>query len=154
MTQQRCTQPPSGKAAMATMRNRAALIVLEAKRLVLRAHVNEGPLHVTRVCTEAFAGYISAKNKRANASARRPGAHCDSTQGQASRSDRVHARHGLEAAATRPSALHRRVEGRPAPQPPLSTAASSQIARPQNGGLTPPRTPKKEIARQRGNFVQ
>ena len=54
MTPARCTQPPSGKAATAAAQYRAALPVIETRRLVLRAPTLEDLPVWTSICGESF----------------------------------------------------------------------------------------------------
>ncbi|WP_170350326.1 GNAT family N-acetyltransferase [Ruegeria atlantica] len=54
MTPARCTQPPSGKAAMAAAQYRAALPVLKTRRLVLRAPTLDDLPVWTSICKESF----------------------------------------------------------------------------------------------------
>ncbi|WP_159090051.1 GNAT family N-acetyltransferase [Ruegeria sp. Alg231-54] len=54
MTPARCTQPPSGKAAMAAAQYRAALPVIQTRRLVLRASTLDDLPIWTTVCGESF----------------------------------------------------------------------------------------------------
>lgn len=54
MTQARCTQPPSGKAAMAAARYRAVLPVIETARLILRSpSLDDMPVWYA-VCRDSF----------------------------------------------------------------------------------------------------
>ncbi|NVO57523.1 GNAT family N-acetyltransferase [Rhodobacteraceae bacterium B1Z28] len=54
MTPARCTQPPSGKAAMAAAQYRAALPVIQTRRLVLRAPTLDDLPVWTSICQDSF----------------------------------------------------------------------------------------------------
>ena len=54
MTPARCTQPPSGKAALAAAQYRAAIPVIETRRLVLRAPTLDDLPVWTSICNENF----------------------------------------------------------------------------------------------------